>query len=193
MIAIALLAGASIWVHTVAHGRIYSSINDVPNCKVALVLGSRIYSNGQLSGILQDRVRTAVKLYKIGKVKKLLMSGDNRFVHYNEPQRMHDYAVGLGVPDKDIVMDFAGRRTYDSIYRAKHIFGQNKLIVVSQGFHLNRAIFLSDRLGVKSYGVAGKWSGTVKNRIRELPACVAAVAEGWYQHPATIMGKKEKI
>ena len=89
---------------------------------MALVLGARVYANGRLSGMLRDRVETAVALYKAGKVQKLLMSGDNSSLEYNEPDAMMAHAVAMGVPPEDIQPDYAGRRTYDSCYRASAIF-----------------------------------------------------------------------
>jgi hypothetical protein len=97
-----------------------------------------------------DRVATAVDLYKAGKVKKLLMTGDNRFVNYNGPEAMRKLAAQLGVPGQDIVLDYAGRRTYDSCYRAKEIFGVKQVVVVTQRFPLDRSLFLRDAMGVAS-------------------------------------------
>lgn len=183
---------AKAWVHNIAKSRI-CNIASTPHCKVALVLGTKVLPDGRLCPLLRDRVDTAIRLYKEGKVDKLLMSGDNRFSHYNEPKRMAEYAIGKGVPQEDVAMDFAGRRTYDSIYRAKHIFGQNRLIVVSQGFHLERALFLSNKLGVDAYGVPGRWPGNIKSRVREIPACMSAIADVYVLHPSPILGRKEKI
>ena len=98
------------------------SINNAPAKRVAIVFGAEVKRDGTPSTVLRDRVETAVELYKNGKVKKLLMSGDNRFVNYNEPESMRQYALKLGMPDSDIVLDYAGRRTYDTCYRAKEIF-----------------------------------------------------------------------
>lgn len=190
---IAITAGSRLWVHSVANGRIYTDVNRVPKAKVALVLGAYVFPDGELSLPLRDRVNTAIKLYKAGKVEKLLMSGDNRFHHYNEPQRMADYAISKGVPAEDVVADFAGRRTYDSVYRAKHIFGQDRLIVVTQGFHLDRALFLCDKLGVDAYGVPGKWPGAFKSKIREIPASINAIIDVYILRPVPILGDKEEI
>ncbi len=102
---------------------------------------------------LYDRVATAVDLYQRGLVNKLLLTGDNRFVNYNEPEAMRRTAVKLGVPDEDLVLDYAGRRTYDSCYRAREIFGVNRAILVTQAFHLDRALYLCDAFGIDSVGV----------------------------------------
>lgn len=182
-----------IWIHDTAQSRIYS-VAKVPHCRVALVLGALVHPNGHLSSTLRDRVDKSIELYKAGKVEKLLMSGDNRFTHYNEPDRMKEYAIAHGVPACDVACDYAGRRTYDSVCRAKRIFGQNELIIVTQTFHLYRALFYCDHLGVKAYGVASDVSATpVRSLVREYPGCLNAVADVYLLHPHPVMGKKEHI
>src|SRR5260221_2047315 len=106
-------------------------VSAVPAQKVAIVFGAGLTRSGEATPILKDRVETAAKLYFAGKVEKLLMSGDNRFLNYNEPEAMRQYALALGVPNADIVLDYAGRRTYDTCYRAKAIFGVKDAIVVT--------------------------------------------------------------
>jgi len=195
VLAAAVLApvGARLWVNAAASNHIFTDLRLVPECRVAVVLGSRVYPNGRLSDLLEDRVLTAIRLYKAGKVKKLLMSGDNRVDHYNEPQRMRDYALSHGVPPKDVICDFAGRRTYDTIYRAKRIFGLKRFIVVSQRFHLYRAIFLANHLRVQAYGVPGKLTAGLSPRLREYPACCGALVDIYLRKPRPIEGKHERI
>jgi len=183
----------NFWVKAVGKDRIISDAEQAPHHKVALVLGAGVLPDGTLSTVLKDRVDKAIELYNLGKVDKLLMSGDNRFSHYNEPQRMKDYAVAKGVPPEDVAMDFAGRRTYDSVYRAKHIFGQDRLIVVSQEFHLYRSLFLCEKLGIDAYGVPGDYPGTTQSIIREIPARINAVLDIYILHPTPILGEKEDI
>ncbi|MEA3339046.1 MAG: ElyC/SanA/YdcF family protein, partial [Chloroflexota bacterium] len=120
---IALLGGLRLWAEGNARGRTYARVEETPSRPVALVLGAGLWADGSLTPILADRVATAADLYHAGVVQKLLCSGDNRFVNYNEPQAMLERAVQLGVPAEDIVLDYAGRRTYDSCYRARAIFG----------------------------------------------------------------------
>lgn len=186
---------ARYWMHSRVTDRVYTDVSKVPACPVALVLGAKVYPDGRLSPLLRDRVDKAIELYKAGKARKLLMSGDNRFVCYNEPKRMRDYAVAHGVPAEDVAMDFAGRRTYDSVFRAKFIFGQNRLIVVSQAFHLDRALFYCDRIGVKeAYGVSADAHPTsVKTLVREVPGSLGALLDVRVLSPRPIMGKREKI
>ena len=129
-----------------------SSENSLSPAYSAIVLGAGLRSDGSPSDILRDRVEAGVKLYKSGKVKKLIMSGDNRFKNYSEPDVMKQVAIQLGVPAEDIQPDYAGRRTYDSCWRARHIFSQNETIIVTQSFHMTRAIFVCNQLGIKSQG-----------------------------------------
>ena len=198
-VAVAVLLGmpicARLWVYAVARSRVYADVNRVPKCRVAVVLGCKVHHNGKPSTLLADRVKTAVALYSAGKVDKLLMSGDNRVIRYNEPQRMQEYAVKLGVPAEDVVMDFAGRRTYDSIYRAKHIFGLKRFVVVSQRFHLDRALFISRKLGLDAYGVMADSPRhrNARAEIREFPACIGALVDTYLRQPHPVMGKKERI
>jgi SanA protein len=119
---------------------------------VAIVFGAGIRPDGRLSPMLADRMDTAISLYRAGVVRKLLVSGDNRFVDYDEPGRMYDYAVSQGVPPEDVIRDYAGRRTYDTCYRAGYIFGVRDAILVTQRFHLPRAIFTCRSLGIDAVG-----------------------------------------
>jgi SanA protein len=143
-------------------------------------------------------VETAVQLYQQGKVDKLLMSGDNRFLEHNEPEAMRQYALGLGVPDEDIVLDYAGRRTYDSCYRAKAIFQADSAILVTQSFHLPRALFLCNWLGVESTGVEAnniyfrKLSRLYWN-VRELFATAQAAWDVYVIKPLPVLGMPEPI
>ena len=177
--------------------RIYS-VSAVPAEKVAIVFGAGLTRDGYPTAILRDRVETAAQLYFAGKVQKLLMSGDNSYVNYNEPGAMHDYAISLGVPESAIVLDYAGRRTYDTCYRAKAIFGVDSAILVTQAFHLPRALFLCNALGLRAAGVEAdnityrKLSLAVWN-IREQFATVGALWDVYVQRPLPILGKPEPI
>lgn len=130
------------------------SLESIPATPVAIVFGAGIGRGGGLSLVLRDRMDVAIALYKSGRVQKLLLSGDNRFVNYDEPSAMRDYALSRGVKDEDIQPDFGGRRTYDSCYRAKHIFLLDSATLVTQQFHLPRALFTCSQLGMDAVGVA---------------------------------------
>lgn len=170
----------------------------VEKSRVAIVFGAGLQRDGTPSPVLKDRVAAAVKLYFDGKVDKLLMSGDNRFVDYNEPGAMKAYAISLGVPEADIVLDYAGRRTYDTCYRAAHIFGVEEAILVTQRYHLPRALFTCNGLGLPAVGVPAdmqyyrKYSRLVWN-TRELPATLVALWQVWVSHPLPVMGDPEPI
>jgi SanA protein len=171
---------------------------DIPVARVAIVLGAGLQRDGTPSPVLRDRVAAAAELYFAGKVEKLLLSGDNRFLNYNEPGAMRNYALSLGVPDNALVLDYAGRRTYDTCYRARAIFGVDKAIVVTQGFHLPRALFLCNALGVKASGFSA--DRREYNRVsslywdmRELPATLVALWEAKITHPLPVLGDPEPI
>ena len=171
--------------------------SDVPARRVAIVFGAGLTRSGEATPVLKDRVDTGARLYFSGKAEKLLMSGDNRFVEYNEPEAMRQVALSLGVPDKDIVLDYAGRRTYDSCYRAKEIFGVKEAILVTQKFHLARALFLCNALGLDGVGVEANNRVYLKRslffwNLRELPATVTAFADILIR-PLPVLGDPEPI
>lgn len=118
-----------------------------------LVLGARVWDNGQLSAVLKDRVDAAIALYKEGVAPLLLMSGDHSSESYNEVQAMKDYAVEQGVPEECILMDHAGYSTYESMYRAKEVYGINSCIVSTQKYHLYRAVYIGKAVGMDTRGV----------------------------------------
>lgn len=147
------------------------SFQRIPAADVAIVFGAGVTKDGQPTPYLRWRVETGVKLYKAGKVHHLLLSGDNRTSHYNEPVVMGKLAQDLGVPASDITLDYAGYSTYDTCYRAKHIFGVDKAILVSQAYHVPRAIFTCSGAGIQSVGVSALHKGhdfTVVYLLREL-------------------------
>jgi vancomycin permeability regulator SanA len=161
-----------------------SSIEDTPSADIAIVFGAGLRRDNLPSPILQDRVSTAVELYKSGKVKKLLMTGHYRGLEYNEPIAMASYAVVQGVPVEKIIMDFSGNSTYDSCYRAKEHFKIQSALLVTQKFHLPRAIFICNQLGLNAKGVSAdqrkyRLSSLTFWEIREIAASMAAVWDIW--------------
>ncbi len=164
----------------------------------ALVLGAGLNRDGSPGVVLRDRVDTAATLYFSGKVDKLLMSGDNTSPYYNEPGAMADYALSLGIPSEDIILDFAGRRTYDSCFRAKAIFGLEKIIVVTQAFHLPRALFLCNAFEITASGVTADDANYHRGSytfwwIREILASVKAFWDVFIVHPQPILGEPDPI
>lgn len=163
----------------------------VEPARVAIVFGAAVYSDGRLSSVLRDRMDTAVALYQAGKVEKLLVSGDNRVDQYNEPGAMMDYAIMRGVAPADIQPDYAGLRTYDTCYRARHIFEVEQAIVVTQAFHLPRAIFTCRQLGVDVMGTEADlrpYRGSGWYEFRETIATARALWDVLRREPAQILG-----
>ena len=180
-----------------ARPKTYSAA-DVPARRVAIVFGAGLWRDGTATPVLYDRVQTAANLYFAEKVEKLLMSGDNRFVNYNEPAVMRELAIKLGVPEDVIVLDYAGRRSYDTCFRAKVIFGVTEAILVTQAFHLPRTIYLCNQLGVNSVGVEAdlriyRKSSVLYWNMRELLATVAALWDVNFSHPIPVLGAPEPI
>lgn len=187
----------NLQVSSYAKDKIYKSVEDVPNdSQIAIVLGAKVWDGGVPSFVLEDRIITAVELYKAGKVKKLLMSGDNPTKEYDEPTAMKNYAMRLGVPENDIVLDFAGRRTYDTCYRAKEIFEIKKAVMVSQEFHLPRSIYLCQNLGVEATGIISNlrpYEGENYWAFREFFSVFSAWFEMNFIPFEPIKGNKEPI
>jgi SanA protein len=180
-----------------SRGQIFT-IETVKPTRAVIVFGAGLQRDGTPSPVLKDRVSTAVQLYFDGKVERILMSGDNRFVEYNEPAAMQAFAMELGVPKEVIVMDFAGRRTYDTCYRAKHIFGLEEVILVTQRYHLPRALFTCNGIGLSAVGVDAdlRVYGVNTHRfwkIREIPASLVAVWQVWVSHPLPVLGEPEPM
>ena len=186
-----LLVGGLMYVDVQSCRRfICPNAADAPVRPVAIVFGAA-------GAILEDRVTTGVELYKAGKVQKLLMTGDNSRDNYNEPATMRQQAITEGVPSADIVCDDAGFRTYDSLYRAKSIFGVHSALLVTQRYHLPRALFIARCLGMNVVGVnaakrtyAGQW----RFGIREIAAVEVAWVQSRLTHPRPkFLGKTEPL
>jgi SanA protein len=180
-----------------AQSRLYT-IHEAPNKRVAIVFGAGLRRDGGPTRVLRDRVETAAELYFSGKVEILLLSGDNRFIDYNEPGAMRDYAMQLGVPEHALVLDYAGRSTYATCYRAKRIFGIKDAVLVTQHFHLPRALYTCSALGIDAVGVSA--DRNVYRRIthafwniRELPATLNAMIEIHILRPLPVLGEPEPI
>jgi SanA protein len=188
----ATLGGLRQMLEGRARHRMYHQIEQVPARPVALVLGAGLWPDGSLTPVLADRVTVAAELYHAGVVQKLLCSGDNRFVDYNEPQAMLAYAVGLGVPEQDIVLDYAGRRTYDSCYRAREIFGVESVVVVTQRFHAARALYLCEALGVDAVAAVSDRQAYSSRRVTWETREYLAVALAWWdvnvRRPIPVLG-----
>lgn len=155
-------------------------LSEVPPHEVVIVFGAGLRRDGSPTAVLHDRVATAAQLYFSGKAKTLLMSGSLIPPYYDEPEAMRRHALSLGVPPEAIQLDPAGFRTYETCYRARHLYGVQRAILVTQAFHLPRALYLCRGLGIAAVGVAADlrrysrplhlyWS------LREIPAAWAAL------------------
>ena len=148
------LWGADALVSRAARGRTFGDVASVPECAAALIPGcSERLNDGRSNLYFLHRIRTAAELYRSGKVRYLIVSGDNHIEGYDEPSGMKRALVARGVPADAIYCDYAGFRTLDSVVRAKAIFGQDRIVVVSQKFHNERAIFLARSNGIDAFGL----------------------------------------
>ena len=178
------LAGEILWSANAFIGRynrhVYRKLEDVPAKRVALLLGTSKTVYGKPNLFYENRLEAVVRLYQSGKIKKILVSGDNRKMSYNEPALMRKDLVQRGIPLRDIYLDFAGFRTLDSIVRAREVFGLDDFIVVSQQFHCERAIYIASRRGIKAIGFAAddvNSPGAQRVYIREYVARLAALID----------------
>ena len=156
-----------------------------------LVLGCLVKSNGVPSDMLTDRLNRGVELYELGAAPKLLMSGDHGRKDYNEVEAMKQFAIDAGIPSSDVFMDHAGFSTYDSMYRAKEIFAADKVIIVTQEYHLYRAIYIAEQLGLDAYGVASDYHtyrGQTYRDLREILARVKDAAITVFKPEPTYLG-----
>ena len=163
---------AAIWA---SRGRLFDEVSGVPATPVGLVLGTTDRVNGQENLYFRYRIDAAVRVWKAGKLKTLIVSGDNRSPYYNEPEKMKQALVERGIPSNRIVCDFAGLRTLDSVVRAKEIFGTHSILIISQRFQNERAIYLAKANGIEAYGFNARDVETqagLKTRVREVGARV---------------------
>lgn len=173
---------------------IKKSLGDLPKSQTAIVLGARVLPDGTLSTVLRDRVDTAIALYKKGIVKTILVSGDNSSVEYNEVNITRIYLLQNGIPSEDIFLDHAGFDTYSTMYRAREVFLVKDAIIVTQTFHLARAIFIAQNLGINAYGIsADKREYLFKNTLRELLANVKAVIDVVLERVPKFLGEEIPI
>lgn len=179
--ALALVGGANAFVVVAAPGT--RSAGEAPRADAALVLGALVHDDGRLSSMLDDRVRTAAALHRAGKVPRILVSADNGQRSYDEVNPMKERLLELGVPARDVFTDHAGFDTWDSAQRARKVFGARRVLVVTQGFHMARALYAAERAGLEATGVVADRAGgygKVMPRLhaREVAARVKAFADG---------------
>lgn len=184
------------YIVAVTASSIADSIDDLPHTEAALVLGASVSSKGALSPVLKDRADEAIALYKAGKVSKMLVTGDNATLSHNEVDPVGKYMVAEGIPKEDIFLDHAGFDTYSSMYRARDVFAVTSITIVSQPFHLPRAVFIAHSLGLTAYGAgASSQSGSlyIYNYLREIPATVKAAFDITFLRIPKYLGEQYPI
>lgn len=186
--------GISGYVKSVASDRIITSEDaaKLTDVDCILVLGCQVKNNGTPSDMLKDRLTRGIEVYNVGAAPKLLMSGDHGRKEYNEVGAMKQYAVDAGIASGDIFMDHAGFSTYESIYRAKEIFKADKIIIVTQKYHLYRALYIAEKFGIEAYGVASDYhiyAGQTLRECREILARCKDFAITIFKPKPTYMGE----
>jgi SanA protein len=192
------------YIHYRVHSyddRIVTKMDDLdtskwPRPRVAVVFGASVYGNGDLSQVLKDRVDTAIELYHAEKIDRILVSGDNPDPSYNEPKAMHEYLITHAVAPQHVIIDYGGRSTYETCLRAREVFGLNRVVLVSQGYHLPRSLYIANELGLDAVGMAGDLQ--LKQQIdyqsfRELAAEIKAFYNLNFVSPDTVLGDKVPI
>ncbi len=193
LLAAGLLLAATIYVGNETAKFIYSA-EDVPRSEAAMVLGASVTSTGILSPVLRERADRAIELYHAGKVGKVLVTGDNSTLSHNEVNPVGNYLVAAGIPQADIFLDHAGFDTYSSMYRAREVFRARSLIIVTQGFHLPRSLYVARRLGIEAYGVpAGEGRSRLFNYAREVPATIKALSDLAFARLPKYLGEQYPI
>jgi SanA protein len=184
----ALVVFANAYVLLSTSGEATADVADVPPAEVAIVPGALVQPNGKMSAMLGDRVRQASALWRAGKVKRILVSGDHHSWAYDEPDTMRKALVKEGVPPRVIFEDHAGFDTWATMVRARGIFGVHDAVVVTQGFHMPRALYLADAAGIKATGLTADlhtwgYQGK-KSEVREVLSRVKAIADTALDAPA---------
>lgn len=169
---------------------------EAPFHRIAIVFGAGLRRDGTPTPVLRDRIETAATLYSLGKVEKLLMSGGKHSSTYNEPKAMRDYAISIGIPPTAIYLDEDGHSTFETCYRAKNAFEISDAILVTQSFHLPRALYTCNALGVKAIGVSAdmriyRQVSRFFWNMRELPASIKALWDVHISQPMPASGKPD--
>lgn len=197
LLLILLITWANYRVINKSEPFIYTDINKVPFVQTGLLLGtSKLLKNGNTNQYFKHRINAAVDLYKSGKIKYLIISGDNSRPNYNEPLDMKNELMQAGIPDSVIYLDYAGFRTFDSVIRANKIFGQNKLISISQKFHNERTVFIARNYDIEAYGYNAKDVNAYmgfKTNLREIFARFKVFIDILIDKEPKFLGEKIKI
>ena len=179
ILGLALLLGINSWVKSSVKDYILTEEQaaQLTDMDCILVLGCKVGTDGTLSHMLEDRLRQGVALYELGAAPKLLMSGDHGTAEYDEVDAMKRYAVDAGIASQDVFMDHAGFSTYESVYRAKEVFEVRRVIIVTQEYHLYRALMVAREMGLEAYGVAVNYRTYVGQTARDIREILARVKD----------------
>lgn len=189
---------SNIWVVVSTEKRIFNDTQQLPDHRVALVLGtSHKLIGGASNPFFTHRMDIAAELYTLKKIDHFILSGDNRSKYYNEPAEMLKALLARGVPPASITLDFAGFRTLDSVVRSKEVFGQDKIMIITQPFHSYRALFICDYYGIDAVAMGAlepELESSLKVRVREYFARPKAVLDLYILKTSPhFLGKKEQI
>lgn len=190
----AVLIGVNVYMKSAGRARLLTAQEaaELDDVDCIIVLGCLVRSDGSPSSMLEDRLNRGIELYRLGAAPKLLMSGDHGRADYNEVETMKQWAIDAKVPSSDVFMDHAGFSTYDSMYRAGAVFEADKVIIVSQEYHLYRALYIAKRLGLDAYGVAAdgeNYAGQTYRELREMLARVKDFAVAAVKPKPTYLGE----
>lgn len=194
VLAVAAIFGINAYVKGSTDERMRTTerASELEDVDCILVLGCQVKADGKPSDMLQDRLTRGIELYKANAAPKLLMSGDHGQIEYDEVAVMKQVAMDAGVPSEDIFMDHAGFSTYESMYRAKEIFEADKIIIVTQEYHLYRALYIAEQLGIEAYGVPSDYhiyAGQSKRDLREILARCKDFAMTIFKPEPTYLGE----
>ena len=194
LIVVIFITSVNIYVVNSTKDRIVDSDGaaEISDIDCIIVLGCHVKSDGVPGRMLTDRLDMGIALYKAGVAPKLLMSGDHGTKEYNEVGSMKRYAEEAGVPSEDIFMDHAGFSTYETVYRAKEIFGAERILIVTQEYHLYRALYVAEALGLEAWGVAAdyrSYSGQFSRDVREVLARVKDFGMSIFKPEPTYLGE----
>ncbi|RJG42159.1 SanA/YdcF family protein [Motilimonas pumila] len=194
---VSALAMVDVYVTWQARDKVYTQVEEVPEQDVALLLGTSKYIGKKINLFYPPRLQSALDLFTLDKVKAIIVSGDNATRYYNEPQTMENDLIRAGVPVKYIVKDYAGFRTLDSVVRAKEVFGQTSITIVTQRFHCERALYLARAIDINAVCYAAQDAtglGALKIRLREVLARAKAVVDiNILNKQPKFLGQKESV
>lgn len=197
LLLIVLVLGLNFWIVSATSDQIYYRVDQIPPRRIALLLGtSKHVVGGGSNKYFEERIQAAVDLYRRGTIKHIIVSGDNETIYYNEPKDMYKALVAQGVDRADITLDFAGFRTLDSVVRAKMVFGQDELVIITQDFHCYRALFIAQFYAINAvaFSADNKDELPFELALREVLARANTILDLYvFQTGPKFLGEKENV